>query len=129
MKPVDENIATDYDQLSEVQKYFVGRRILIADNSPVTRQSVMVVLQNLGATTETIYLAKNFAEAKSLIRKEKPSIVVTDYDLGDNLGLALCEFQGEYTSCGRDRLFVVLTKTQNSPLWRRRLKRMSIAMF
>ncbi|MAE74937.1 MAG: hypothetical protein CL675_12660 [Bdellovibrionaceae bacterium] len=110
MKPVDENIATDYDQLSEVQKYFVGRRILIADNSPVTRQSVMVVLQNLGATTETIYLAKNFAEAKSLIRKEKPSIVVTDYDLGDNLGLALCEFQGEYTSCGRDRLFVVLTK-------------------
>lgn len=64
-----------------------GTKIIVADDSPFYRK---LVEQAFAAEDYNIYWARNGTEAKALFLKHRPSIVISDWEMPDFTGIALC---------------------------------------
>lgn len=71
------------------RKYFSEQRILIADDSSISRISIARGLTELGATSSIISLAESFDAAQGFISSQSFTIVITEFDLGSHNGIEL----------------------------------------
>ena len=92
-----------------VRQFLIGRRILIADNSTVARQSLANVFVELGANHKDVHTVRTYAEALSAIQEYKPNILISDYNLSDDHGIQLIEPMKEQLSDPQDKLFIIST--------------------
>ena len=61
-------------------------RVLVVDSNPAARESVRAAL----AEHYTLRFASGLREALELAREETPDLIITEVDLADGDGLALC---------------------------------------
>lgn len=91
-------------------QYIVGRKIVVADASSVSRSSIAQCLSSLGARTSDLALAASFEAAESEIDRFRPSVVICDYDLGRGRGLDLLQKQrAARAGAAADALFILVT--------------------
>ncbi len=63
------------------KKFLSQQRILIADDSSVSRISVARGLTELGATSSLISLAESYDVAQAMINSRAFTIVITEFEL------------------------------------------------
>lgn len=102
-------MALDKKQVALILKYLETKDILIVDPSGPCRSSVKKCLTTLGAKVNKIEGVESFSDAKAFMENKKPSIVFTDYKLGAESGMGLCELLQEYYPSTKDRFFVLST--------------------
>jgi CheY-like chemotaxis protein len=90
-------------------KYVGTKKILVADASPTSRSSIANALCALGAKMPQIMLAQSYADAEAEIERNKPKIIICDYDLGKRCGLDLFQRLKAQNPDLRDCLFVLVT--------------------
>lgn len=66
----------------------MGKDILIAEDSPTQREQLKFILENNGYN---IHAAENGAEAFEILKKVKPSLIITDILMPEIDGYELCE--------------------------------------
>jgi DNA-binding NarL/FixJ family response regulator len=69
--------------------FFAQQRILIVDESSVSRVSIARGLCELGALNPTISLAESFEAAQALIASRTFTILITEFELGSRCGIDL----------------------------------------
>lgn len=67
--------------------HFQQVKILVADDSPIYRK---LVENTLAQEQHSVYFAKNGREARDLLAKEYPAVVITDWEMPDISGIELC---------------------------------------
>ncbi|HUP56586.1 MAG TPA: response regulator, partial [Bdellovibrionota bacterium] len=90
-------------------KYVGTKKILVADASPTSRSSIANALCTLGAKMPQIMHSQSYAGAEAEIERNKPKIIICDYDLGKRCGLDLIQRLKAQSPDQRDRLFVLVT--------------------
>jgi two-component system, cell cycle response regulator len=85
-----------------------GHRILVVDDSPVSRKLVEQALDGV----YSMLFAKTCAEALELFERQAPSIVVTDWMMPDFSGLELCERIRADAQRGYTYIIVLTGKTE-----------------
>jgi CheY-like chemotaxis protein len=83
----------------------VTRRILVVDDNPDMRTSLVLVLQHLGHEARE---ASSGDEALSCIAEWRPQIALVDLDMPGMTGVEICE-RARRSTAGRDTTFVALT--------------------
>ncbi len=73
--------------VSKCQAFLKDKKVLIVDPSPAIRSSVARAITDLGARSHHISLALDYKTALSEIKKQAPSVVISDYKIDDKNGL------------------------------------------
>jgi DNA-binding response OmpR family regulator len=100
------------------KKFLSQQRILIADDSSVSRISIARGLTELGATSSLISLAESFDVAQALMNStinstshsKEFTIVITEYDLGSHNGIELIQLA---RSKSNQAITAIITKNQS----------------
>lgn len=96
------------------KKFLSQQRILIADDSSVSRISIARGLTELGATSSLISLAESFDVAQALINSMSGSkaftIVISEYDLGPRSGIELVHLAKRNSD---QAITAIITKNQS----------------
>ncbi len=92
------------------QKFMEGRKILIADGSSSSRSGLFIILRDLGIKPAQLVLVNNYTQAEDYIVKEKPHIVISEYDLGKKCGVELFLSQRQQRPKEtKECLFIIVT--------------------
>ena len=102
-------MATKNTDAEIFKKYLVNKKILVVDPSASARSGIFKVFNELGAKTQQIILANNYVTAEEEIKKQKPDIVIAEYDLGKACGLELLQQQRATNPDSKKTLFLLLT--------------------
>jgi two-component system, response regulator YesN len=90
------NYATSIKIRAEVMKMYT---ILIADDEPMMRKSLHLILQSTNLEIAKVLLARDGEEALKLCEEYTPDIIVTDVSMPKMDGLDLCSYVNEKYSC------------------------------
>ncbi|MGE0616225.1 MAG: response regulator [Bacteriovoracia bacterium] len=91
------------------ESYISTRRIVIADTNASSRAGLARTMINLGAKTTNIAILSTYEEAVAEIARNKPQVVICDFDLGKYCGLNLLQEQRKQNPESKDTLFVLVT--------------------
>jgi CheY-like chemotaxis protein len=94
---------------STAKDYLQDKKILILDDSTSTRSVMKQVVEELGAKAENINAIGDFRQARHYVETERPTIIITEFHIGDFHGLDLMYLQDEYAGDPTQRLFMVVT--------------------
>ena len=86
---VGSAVAKDAVKRELFRKYIAQKRVLIVDRSSVSRVRLSHELVELGADLTRIALAETYDAAIAEMKRLKPAIVLTEYHLGNRLGIEL----------------------------------------
>lgn len=90
-------------------RYIDEKKLLIVDCNASSRAGLAKTFIDLGAKTSNVILASSFAEGKQEITKQKPFVVVADYELGKSCGLDLLQTHRKEFPESKDCLFILVT--------------------
>lgn len=90
-------------------EYIKRKRVLIADANKSSRTGLFKLLIDMGAKATQIVVAQSYAEAEGEIERQKPEIVICDFDLGKGRGLDLLQRQRAQLPDAKKMLFVIVT--------------------
>ena len=91
-------------------KHFLSeKKVLIADTSVAVRSGLAKIMKDLGVKNSNILLAQNYATALDEMTRNKPQVVVTDYNLGSHCGLKLLQVQKQNSKDPTQSLFFLIT--------------------
>jgi DNA-binding NarL/FixJ family response regulator len=76
---------------SLARKFFEGKKALIVDQSQTAGRSLRKLLAGYGVSPDLIFVSSQFEEAKKLISKLQPHLLICDADLGKESGLELIQ--------------------------------------
>lgn len=91
------------------REYVRDKKILVADACASTRAGLAKTMTDLGAPAANVKLVTSLATAETEIRRLKPHVVITDYNLGPRCGLSLLQTQRESNPEARACLFILVT--------------------
>src|SRR5690349_2916114 len=95
---------------SAFKKYVEARKVLIADPGAASRAGLHKVFHDLGAKTTNLILVSTFPDAQHVITRDKPHIVVAEYEFGKRCGLELLQTQREQRPTEtKDCIFIIVT--------------------
>lgn len=92
-----------------LKKYLSTNKILIADGSKMSRDAVFRIICELGAHALNVNRVETYEEAFNDIKDRKPSIVLSEFDLGKRTGLELMQSLREQVPDSKKSLFVLIT--------------------
>lgn len=90
-------------------KYLSDKRILIADPSSTSRVALANILGQMGAKTANMVLVGSYQVAEEELKRIKPTIVISEYDLGKRCGLELLQNQRQQNPEFKKCLFILVT--------------------
>lgn len=97
------------DVPKDVQDFLKGCAILVIDESRMTTQTIITGLVDLGANPKLITAAKRYDDAKEIIKRKKPQIVITEYFVEKKFGLDLLNIQKENLIMPEEKVFMMVT--------------------
>jgi DNA-binding response OmpR family regulator len=77
--------------MNRYKEFFSKERVLIVDDSSVSRISIARGLSELGAISTALSIAESFEVAQSLIASKSFTVLICELDLGSNSGLELIQ--------------------------------------
>ncbi|MFL5815333.1 MAG: response regulator [Bdellovibrionia bacterium] len=95
--------------MKRYKEFFSQQRILIADDSSVSRISIARGLTELGALSTTISIAESYEAAKSLIASQEFTILMCELDIGSDSGLGLLQALKKKSTL---KVSAIITKNQ-----------------
>ncbi len=100
----------------EALNFLENKKALIFDDKRVQRGVARDSLIKCGVRPQNIVLEKNFKNAKILIEKEKPEIIISEFQVHDNYGLDLANLQLQTIEDHSKKIFIIFTSnaTQSS---------------
>ncbi|MFK8136732.1 MAG: tetratricopeptide repeat protein [Bdellovibrionales bacterium] len=98
----------DSSKLDNLKLFIENQSILVVDSSPSSRSTLSKSLFELGAKPDNVYPAKNYEDALTIIDAKKPKIVITEFELGNYMGLDLKTKVSEYCNPS-ESIFVIVT--------------------
>lgn len=90
-------------------KYMAKRKVLIADESASARSGVFGTFTKLGVKPHQIIMASSLSDAEAEIARNKPDIVIAEFNFGKYCGLDLLQRQRESNPDSKKTLFILLT--------------------
>ncbi|MCB0512771.1 MAG: response regulator, partial [Bacteroidetes bacterium] len=93
----------------EAMKYLRTKKALIFDDKRAVRSIVREALIACGMRPQNIISEKNFRNAKKYIETEKPEIVISEFQVGDDYGLDLARNQMDISDDHIKKVFIVIT--------------------
>ncbi len=86
------------------------KSLLIVDTSPRVLDYMSSLFRSMGALEKNISLASDFLSAKRETERQKPHVVISDYDLDSKCGLGLIHVQRkQYEANTNSTLFILIT--------------------
>ncbi len=104
----------DHDLL--MKEFLEEQTIVIADNSSASRTRLKKSLLDLGAKQHNIKSCSTFEEAKMIMQKHSPRIVISEYMLGKKSGFDLLREHRETFEQSKKSLFILITANGNQSL-------------
>jgi CheY-like chemotaxis protein len=92
-----------------ISDYFSKHKILIADSNASSRTGIAKALGELGARTHNMILVDSYVWAEQVIEQSKPTMLITDFNLGPVGAFELFTHPKYSTMPMQDRLSVVVT--------------------
>jgi CheY-like chemotaxis protein len=92
-----------------ITDYFSKHKILIADSNASSRTGIAKALGELGAKTHNMILVDSYAWAEQTIEQSKPTMLITDFNLGTVGAFDLFTHPKYSTVPMQERLSVVVT--------------------
>ena len=92
-----------------IKHFLSDKKVLIADSSVAVRSGLAKIMKDLGVKNSNILLAQNYATALDEMTRNKPQVVVTDYNLGSHCGLKLLQIQRQNSLEPTQCLFFLIT--------------------
>jgi CheY-like chemotaxis protein len=89
--------------------YFSKHKILIADSNASSRTGIAKALGEIGAKTHNMILVDSYAWAEQVIEQSKPTMLITDFNLGTTGALDLFSHPKYSNVPMQERLSVVVT--------------------
>ena len=89
--------------------YILDKKIVIADPSGASRVTIANILTGMGVKTAQIRLTSSYVEAEQEIEKNKPHLVIADFDLGKRCGLDLLQRQRSKKTENQTSIFILVT--------------------
>ena len=93
----------------EIQKLLASKTVLIFDDQQSSRTLLRKFFLDHGVRPDKIMATKAFNEAVQFAEKEKPQVIVSEYEVGPNFGLELAALQMEYQPDKNERLFLIVS--------------------
>lgn len=90
-------------------KYLSDKRIVIADPNKTSRTALAHILNQMGAKAVNMVLAGTYQVAEEELKRAKPNIVISEYDLGKRCGLELLQSLRQDNPEFKKCLFVLVT--------------------
>lgn len=78
-----------------VKDFLANEQILIVDPSATFGLTLVSTLIEMGAPTDKVIFSKKYEDAQKIIQDINPKILITEYFVGQKLGLSLIEQQGQ----------------------------------
>lgn len=102
--------SADQKKLEHFFAQYIGQqKIVIADTSASSRTLLANALVSMGAKANHIILASKYEIAEAEIKKNKPRVVVCDYNLERKYGLDLLQKQRALVPETKESLFLLVT--------------------
>jgi tetratricopeptide (TPR) repeat protein len=95
---------------SSIKEFLGGQVCLIVEPSSAFSSSIHACLMEFGLTLSQILTVRKFEDAKRIIHEKKPKVVISEYEVGTDLGLSLLELQGEYYPDEMSRISIIVTR-------------------
>lgn len=76
-----------------LNNFLKGKKVLVVDTSLLLRERIERFLLSMGVEKGNLYVSSQFVEALEIIGKEKPPILISDYELDKKSGLDLIQEQ------------------------------------
>lgn len=93
------------------KSFMLNKKVVVADTVTASRNSMCAILVAMGVKKQNIILVPTFEFAQEEIKKSKPYLVITDYHLGDQPGLALASIHRKAVEKDFEPIFVLLAST------------------
>jgi DNA-binding response OmpR family regulator len=100
------------DKNPEILSFLGDSLCLIVEPSQSFSATIQTCLGELGIPSTQVMMVRKFEEALKVIRERKPKLIVSEYDLGTGLGLALMELQSEFHE-DVARISIIATKNSS----------------
>jgi DNA-binding response OmpR family regulator len=100
------------DSLASIREFLGDSACLIVEPSQAFSASIQTCLIEQGVPAAQIVTLRKYADAKKFIAERKPKLVVSEYDLGSDLGLSLMEQQGEHHE-DTAKISIIVTKNNS----------------
>lgn len=100
------------DKSTAISEFLGDSFCLIVEPSQGFSASIQTCLTELGISATQVITARKFTDAKKIISEKKPRVIVAEYDLGTDLGLALMELQSEHYD-DNARISIIVTKNSS----------------
>ncbi|MFN8369757.1 MAG: hypothetical protein U0T83_03925 [Bacteriovoracaceae bacterium] len=70
-------------------KYFGSKKALLAAGNSMTRSNFKKVANAAGVANDKVFMANSYSEALEVMNKQKPEVIIAEYQLGSNTSLEL----------------------------------------
>lgn len=100
----------DFNSL--LSEFMKDQSVLIVEPSPAFTSTIQSCLHGFGVKGNQVITCQKFTDAKRILADRKPKVLITEYDLGENFGLALIEEQEKHHS-EMSRISIIVTKNSS----------------
>jgi DNA-binding NarL/FixJ family response regulator len=100
------------DQKSAMQAFFENQTCLVVETSKSFQASIHQCLKTLDLPNLNVILISKYEDAVKKIEELKPRIIITEYDLDGQKGLALVELQQKHFE-DQSRISIVISKNSS----------------
>ena len=94
----------------ELQKYVAAKKVLIAEPSVPFSTVIQQTMVAMGCQMENIFKEADLRRALHLVERERPEIIISEYNLGTQFGLELAEKQSHIHPDHKERIFILVTR-------------------
>ena len=91
------------------RQYLMGKKVLLVDHSAACREGIKDLLIDLGAEESLIQSALSLKKAFEIVERYQPSIVVSEFRLGQESALELSPKMNNYLESRSEKLFMIVT--------------------
>ena len=85
---------SNFENDSSIKNFLEQQQVLIVDPSATFGLTLVATLTEMGAPTHKVLFSKKYEDAQRMINEYNPKILITEYFVGQKLGLSLIEQQG-----------------------------------
>ncbi|MCB0355907.1 MAG: response regulator [Bdellovibrionales bacterium] len=93
----------------EARKFLQSKKVLIFDDKRVVRNLVKEALVECGVKQQNIISEKSMHHARKIVEEEKPEIIISEFQVGDDYGLDLANLQMQLIDDQTKKIFIIIT--------------------
>ena len=107
-------MAVDEKKRKMVQEFLVKNKVLIVDKTGSSRRRLVKTINDLGAKSNQTFSVTAFGEAKEIVTKDKPQLIICDYMIAGGSGFDLFKFIRESYPKETNKMCLILVTSNIS---------------